>query len=525
MDQFTFVTEVSGGNGWDNFTKFRNVVRAHVMRKHWKEVKDVKTLDSPFGGLDSSPSSSSELDRERSPQTCCKSTSTRALNIHHKRKKALLNFTNRPLLPRVSGEKLCRSFGKSSDPFIYAGSYIDPGSTHLFQHYNAEFKLILSNTIQPLKMDGPALCCTEAIQNRSPALLHAICFQAAAYLAVVGTPRPLRQTLFKYQRAPEGAEKDTLYHRVATLSTLRSLLSSGESHPFVLRTSILCVAILLAAEAMMGTFDGLESHTQGLQRLVTVFGGIHALPASMISQVQLADVKAATAQRRLPSFKLEPYIMQHAQQRARLLVPTTIGESSTTNFGLSFTKPYLLTRLCPALLQCISHAKSLTLVNSNSSGGNQFTSSLKIDDFILLDHSLLSLRDHQTLSTLEECVRLALLLFSNTALWQIPPYFNWVISLVTELKSTLLLTGRHSMINEQQELFLWVSLLGLYAVPKSNAADRRWWSHRVREFAARLNLTSWKDAREVVSTFAYIDKIYGSAWEEMWNAAVLIKGP
>jgi hypothetical protein len=161
-----------------------------------------------------------------------------------------------------------------------------------------------------------------------------------------------------------------------------------------------------------------------------------------------------------------------------------------------------------------------------------------IDDLIAPEHSLLWFRGHHNLSPLDECVRLALLLFSNSAPWRISLFFNWMTSLVSVLDITLERLDLGSSVEERAKLLLLISQFGRYAVRMGTEQQRRRWSERVRDVAARIEATSWKevscvwqekvkgverirarDIRQVVHTSAYVDDVYGHAWEEIWNEA------
>jgi hypothetical protein len=118
-----------------------------------------------------------------------------------------------------------------------------------------------------------------------------------------------------------------------------------------------------------------------------------------------------------------------------------------------------------------------------------------------------------------------------------------MISLVSELDITLDRLDWGSNVEERAELLLWISLLGRYAVRLRTEQQRRHWSERVRDAAARIKATSCKevscewqekvkgverirarDIRQVVHTFAYVDDVCGHAWEETWKQGDIREG-
>jgi hypothetical protein len=539
MGDLIFITQTGGIPGKQYSLTSREIVRAHVMRKHWREIKEqAKLINARRESIsDASYSASSDcnpnLDNPPSSQLLRVLKPGRAKPARG----SAVPYQN--LAPRAP-TRLCHEFGSISDAFVYAGSHIDSGSHGYFHHYGFEFNMMLCNQIQPVQLAGPAFCCTAAVQYHSPALLHAVCYHGAAHEAVVRANFHLRQNMFRDLNFTDRAEGDALYHKSQTLCKLRNALNSNENRQVAAETTVLCVAILLTAEATMPKDNSIENHTDALVRLVRASGGLNALSSMTASMIQLADMKAAIAQRRVPSFALQPHLLRRAQNYTRLANSSISEDFNIANFGLGFAKPSLLPQLHPALLLAVAQARHLALAVSGSTKSSRPPQMPDIDDFIALEHSLLSLRGHHSLSPLDECVRLALLLFSNSALWRIPPFFNWMTSLVNELDITLERLDWRSNVEERAELLLWISLLGRYAVRMGTEQQRRRWSERVSDVASRIEATSWKevscelqkkvkgverirarDIRQVVHTFAYVDDVYGHAWEEIWNEVIL----
>lgn len=514
MDDFIFVSQTGCP---EKQSRNRELVRAHATRKHWQAVKQQATpkIHSKSQALRITCHESAYTSNHRSD--CIPRC------VFHKSKEVKLVSDANPELNLSTAKQppvaLSPSIGHGADAIVYAGSFLDAESYGFFQHYGSEFRVVLCDSIQPVRIDGSAICCKEAIQMGSPALLHAICFQAAAHVAIRQATLPLRQGMFRDPLHAHGLEQKALYHRVKALSHLRQAFGAKQGLDAASDMSILCIALLLAAEAMMGDEIGLQSHASGLRQLVAARGGLDMLPSATASLVGFVDVKAAIAQRRAPLFdsrvsfkKQEP----GCSPSSKVLTSRTFD---INKFGRGFMEPAL--KLCPALLTCILQIECLTLDTLRTHRDSDYKSQYGIDDFVSLDKSLLSLKSSHELSRLDECVCLALLLFTNTALWRTPVFFNWIQNTVDDLKLALLDLYLESINQEATELLLWVTFLGLYVTRTNSQPEYSWWSARLRDLIVRANVVTFEETNQILHAFAYTDEVYASALEQMWNEYIL----
>lgn len=467
MDDFIFVPQT--GHSKRN-PKSRELVRAHVSRKHWQDIKAAE---------------------------------------HSKR-------------TQQNGPILYHNISHGSDELTYAGSSLDTDSYAFFWYYGSAFTVILCDFIQPIPIQGPGICCEQA--KNSPALLHTICF----FVAVCQADPPLRQNLFRDPDKAHDVEKKALYHKAMSLDHLRKVIDASNHVDAASETLILCVAILLAAEAVSGHEVGLDSHANGLARCVAIQGGLRMLSPSAARLVHFIDVKASIARGRAPLFELEARVERWPQADLPPIIRSHIsGDDILLNFGLDFSDPSAHLNLCPALLLCIAKIKCVTLASLRISGHYRTIAIYDIDDFVAVEHGLLCLRRNHALSTLDECVRLALVLFMNTALWRTPIFFNWLQRPVIELKAALLHLESETALQGRIGVLLWVTLLGRYVTGMNINEECCWWSIRIRALATKTGVATFQEARQVMNGFAYVDEVYASAWEQIWNediARVLDRG-
>ena len=492
----------------EKHSRNRELVRAHATRKHWQAVKQQATRNTH------AKSQAFRITCHDSAHATSHRSDCIPRCVSHKS----MAEPNPPVAkqPPVA---LSRSIGHGADALAYAGSFLDAESYGFFQHYGSEFKVVLCDSIQPVRIDGSAICCKEAIQMGSPALLHAICFQAAAHVAIRQATLPLRQDMFRDPLHAHGFEQKALYHRVKALSHLRKAFGAKQGLEAASDMSILCIALLLAAEAMMGDDIGLQSHALGLRQLVAARGGLDMLPSSTASLIRFVDVKAAIAQRRAPLFDSQISFEKHEPGCSPPSKVLTSRTFDINQFGRGFMEPAL--ELCPALLSCILQIECLTLDTLRAHRDSKYESQYGIDDFVSLDKSLLSLKSSHELSRLDECICLALLLFTNTALWRTPVFFNWIQNTVHDLKLALLSLYLESINQEATELLLWVTFLGLHVTRTNSQSEYSWWSARLRDLSVRANVATLKETSQILRTFAYTDEAYASALEQIWSDHIL----
>jgi hypothetical protein len=105
-----------------------------------------------------------------------------------------------------------------------------------------------------------------------------------------------------------------------------------------------------------------------------------------------------------------------------------------------------------------------------------------IDDFVALEHRLLSLPYEGELNELSKCLRVALLLYSNLAHWKTPLYFGWIQPLAAKLKTALIdldwQSKNHGL--EVRQPLMWMFFLGGQATRDQDVIDAAWWTLRLR---------------------------------------------
>ncbi|MCJ1431843.1 hypothetical protein MMC27_001198 [Xylographa pallens] len=484
---YIFLDQTDKASGKVDSPAARKTIRSHVMLQVQK--KRAQLSKEPKGIVASREADNTSCVSDHSIRDLSKTSSEHsespnpAVHKHH--------------IQRQRVESPCRSFNRGTDSFAYAGgSVIDIKSYRFFNHYSWEFHLILCDGIQPVSPAVSNVCCSAAVQDNSSPLLHAVCFFAAAHEAAAQNGRSSPRDILDASSISSPARQKALYYKSATLKLLSEEFSKTLR---VTEATILCVTLLLAAEAIIGDSTGLAVHTKGLVHIVKLFGGYDLLSPRVAAQVSFADIKAAIAQECAPSFSPH-FSLRHPPA--------------------SFPAQPLLVHLSPLIQHYILLTQHLTLAAHRPLSHTQ-SSTFALSDFLSLEHALLSIPTFHLLSSLDNAVRIALLLYTNTALWTPPLYFTWILALLRQLKVAMLVPEMHRVgLPRCEELLLWMAFLGGYVASATDGVEAMWWAGRLREAAVRLGVGTWEQARGVVEGFLYVEQVYGEAWEEFWDYAV-----
>ena len=380
--------------------------------------------------------------------------------------------------------------------------------------------VILCSPIQPLPLVKTSFCCSTAVQENSAALLHAICYTAAAHEAVARDVLDNPLKLLKTSHPTFSTQEDTLRHKALSLNLLSKQLTQDPDDISITEAPILCVTVLLAAEAILGDSAALIAHTNGLIRMIELFGGEELLSPTAATHVNLVDVKSAVVRQMRPSFPLRPDLRRRFDDlSAEFFQP----EDATLFFvGSRFLSQPLSGKISPLLRQCLQYTCHLISIVEQYHHSRQYSSIYNINDFLALEHILLSLPYEYSLDALENCIRLALLLYSNIALWITPLYFAWVVSLVHQLQAALLALDWEDVTQNHPELLLWFLLLGRYAASSMyTEGEAAWWTAKVQLVISILGVRQWEEARQIVKGFFYVDRLCSGPWQTVWGSVEL----
>jgi hypothetical protein len=314
----------------------------------------------------------------------------------------------------------------------------------------------------------------------------------------------------------ESMRQDALKNKNVSLSLLNRRIA--ESPDSIGESSILCATTLLASEVIAGELAAIQARSNELVRMIETFGGNELLSPSVASQVYLTDVKAATIRRCQPSFSLRPYMYERFQMLSN--TPFEPEDPALSLLGLGFVSPSLYQDISEPLHRCLQYAMHIIHITEQHSTGDVLPGMHGIDEYTILEHTLLSLPYSQSLTHLEECIRLATLLYSNTAIFHTPSYFSWVGSLHYSLKAELLLLDWEAVVTMQLRLLLWILFQGAHISRVQLEGETEWWVSKLRYVCCMLQIEAWSEVKEILEQWLFVDRICGRAWRDIWNQMI-----
>ena len=350
------------------------------------------------------------------------------------------------------------------------------------------------------------------------ALFHAICFTSAAHESFASSEVSVLRRLFQRENHGSRLQRSAIQHKVAAISSLNAELTKPNIDSAVTISMILSVTVLLTAEVVLGDDPkAMTAHLDGLDRMVSLNGGEDRLPGSVQAQIRMVDIKTALILQLRPRFDLYTSISHRIGSRLELLSLSHPRGPKCSCF-LCFSK------LSPDIRRCVDYTDHLVRVMGSSNQGQKPPEQPSLNDFIALEHAILLSGVRADSSDLDVCLRLALLLYCNTALWKTPLYFNWIVALRAQLMHSLLAMEQRLLTSYHDDFLLWAFLLGQYAAAPGSVEEKVVWDLSVRRVSTRLGFLQWSETEAMIGGFLSSAHVYGHAWRSNWNHAVIGNG-
>lgn len=143
------------------------------------------------------------------------------------------------------------------------------------------------------------------------------------------------------------------------------------------------------------------------------------------------------------------------------------------------------------------------------------------------EYQLLSLRTKPNptvppagLGDIQECCRLAALLYANTVFREIPPVSVCLTSLPDQLKRALMRTRLGSCWEEHAKVLLWV--LYLTASVVVTRPVREWFVSLLGEVSGRLGVQDWPGHKGILEQFLWCQRVCEKPYRIMWAEMVAL---
>ena len=315
-------------------------------------------------------------------------------------------------------------------------------------------------------------------------------------------------------------DPDVLRYKSIILRNLSQQFREDPTGIFVTEAEILCVTLLLFTSCIIGDEGAVHAHLLGLARMIRAFGGEDRLSPNGSIQIRFTSLIAAQLLQTRPLLSLRPSSQRRFENiSAAPVIPQGISLFDH-GLGLRFCTQPLSDALAPSLQCCVGYLRQvIARIEQVQDHLHRFNGDW-IDEGLALKHVLVAMPHDLCLSPLDECVRLALLVYCNTAMWKILLYFRWVMALIRQLKSAIILLDQTD-INNVPELHFWMLFLGRQACSvEFSDEETGWWTTETIKAAGNLGISSWDEARIVFLEFFYIDRISAQRWEAVWTDLV-----
>ncbi|PLB39089.1 uncharacterized protein BDW47DRAFT_116745 [Aspergillus candidus] len=403
----------------------------------------------------------------------------------------------------------------AQDPFCLGHTRLSDRMMRHLQHFLCN----LTQIAYPLQRRyGPKLQAHwSTLVQQDPASLHACICVAASNMALQAGEFPLKDP---NNRSSSPLLLDTFHHRGETIR----LVNEGLSDPIKASSDVLiaAVSILLTIEIASGNPDYLKIHLAGLRQMVGMRNSFADVPPDVRFQISWTDIRVACMAFTRPIF---PFI-RYARPTHLSVRPPSADLSNTAARLIALTEiPGIFG---PALTQTIYDLGELTWwaewIKSDPTYQDfgEETEDYFNTEVLYIEYALHTDRYTDTGASkgdasIEGCVRLASLLFHNSAIWdfypQIAPVFPKPITGLQKAIETTIPAGCFHLC---RDLLIWLLFMGACA-SRLMVRERAFF---VAELAAAVQdqgLHSWQELRTLLLGFFYVDRTYLGPLREVWD--------
>ena len=366
-----------------------------------------------------------------------------------------------------------------------------------FTQYLKYFIKMFSGSVDPRNAHMPVLFAQIAIIEGDAALLHTICYAAAAHKALVGGI-DIHTDWSELDEADRSVLESFVQHKDKALSLLKNGLS--DHFQACTDTSILTVSLFLVTESFFGDESNIAVHVKGLKQMVLQRGGREAIPHEIYHYVVMADVKTSVLTQSAPSLSLTGRMFSlYVEAETRFL---SRQSSTSTSTVFSFLQRPLSPLLSQDMIRCCHVLCHLIDTIESSFHSSTASPSLRTN-FLVLEHQLLCLSVEDTIAA---CYRLALILYCNIALWSWPKASALIRSLLDHLREAINSSGSDLHEQVHSDMLIWCLLLASFA--SMDDEIRKFFLDRLHDTLSRRDFRSLSQVRSTLPGYFYVDRTF-----------------
>ncbi|KAL4941405.1 hypothetical protein BDV06DRAFT_181174 [Aspergillus oleicola] len=401
----------------------------------------------------------------------------------------------------------------TSDPF---NTMHTPLSERMYRHLQ-HFLCKLTRLAYPLQRRYGAKLEAHwaSLVSHDPASLHACICVAATNSALECGEFPLTDE----KKSSSVLLLDTFHHRGETIR----LVNEGLSDPIKAASDelIAAVSVLLTVEIATGDPDYLKIHLAGLRQMVGMRVSFADVADDVRFQISWTDIRVACMSLTKPIF---PFVRQTRPQNLTITPPYKELESTASGLVSLIQIPGVFSDTMSKIIYDLTELVWYADWIKNGPQEQEFDEETECyynTEVLYVEYALHS--DRYTSSgevkgdaTIEGCVRLACLLFHNSAIWdfypQIAPVFpKPIIALQLALESTI----RAGCYHLCRDLLIWLLFVGACS---THIPSQR--SFFVNELASTIRLQgvrSWQQLRAILFGYFYVDRCYLAPLRALWD--------
>ncbi|RDW69026.1 uncharacterized protein DSM5745_08786 [Aspergillus mulundensis] len=401
----------------------------------------------------------------------------------------------------------------TSDPF---STMHTPLSERMYRHLQ-HFLCKLTRLAYPLQRRYGAKLEAHwaSLVSHDPASLHACICVAATNSALESGEFPLTDE----KKSSSVLLLDTFHHRGETIR----LVNEGLSDPIKAASDelIAAVSVLLTVEIATGDPDYLKIHLAGLRQMVGMRVSFADVADDVRFQISWTDIRVACMSLTKPIF---PFVRYARPKNFTITPPTKELESTASSLVSLIQIPGIFSDV---MSQIIYDLTDLVWYAEWVKGGPQEqdfdeeTECYYNTEVLYVEYALHS--DRYTASgevkgdaSIEGCVRLACLLFHNTAIWdfypQIAPVFpKPIIALQMALESTI----RAGCYHLCRGLLIWLLFVG--ACSSRMPQQRNFFVNELASAVRLQGVQSWQELRAILFGYFYVDRCYLGPLRSLWD--------
>jgi hypothetical protein len=313
---------------------------------------------------------------------------------------------------------------------------------------------------------------------------------------------------------------DYLRHKISAIRMINDAMSDPSEAGKA--STIFAINNVMTIETMIGNDAEVQIHIRGIERILSMRGGLHGLPMLIVELLLpcLYMSSAWTGSRPLFSPpKLPGYISLTTNTLIALCLPPALHSLCT---GL--LSPGVQSFFSPTMLTTIHALKSFTLFREHF---RTATAGLLLQELqhitilgLHIEYHLLALPFKENQHPIQEAVRNALLMYKNGLYGIHSPTATIYRALVSRMKLALDISDLANFWSPAKELLIWVLCMGAHH--SAGEKERPWFIMQITRGSRILQLKSFGDLQNLLRRFCYLDRIYEKQMTRIWEEVELL---